>query len=282
MNRGAVDREQIKRNGWGLGRCFDESSAPELCALIPEEHRSEGVVFVVLTHDCSLIHPKLKREPYLEYVAAIPIDTPNAQNTEAKDIRCLHLPLSVSGEIKNFELQMAKRGFIDRSPIQHCSPSERVSLPADSRAILVRWLSNRYTTQTLPDAFDRRIKPLVEGKKKPLRKLLCRSEATEMLGIYIDLDPPYTDIEDEESYQLTVLLLYKEGAFDSEYDLDKYAEEINICFARADGVDVKNVVALSEKDITVYRLRRMRRWQMDFISFRDHADEVALIEDDLS
>ncbi len=282
MDSGTVDRDQIKNNGWRLGRCFDESSSPQLVELIPDSHKSDGVIFITATHDCSLIHPMLEREPYLEYLAATPIEKPNPQNTEAKDIRRLHLPIKVNGELLQYELQMAKRGFIDRSSIGQCLPCEQVSLPVGSRAILVRWLSNRYTTQTLPDAFDRRIKPMVEGKKKPLRKLLQKPEATHMLGIYVDLKPPHGDLGDEEDYQLTVLLLYKDKAFNGEFDLDEYADSIKNCLAKADGVDVQDVVPLSDKDISVNRLRRMRRWQIDFISFRDQSDDVALIEEGLS
>lgn len=282
MDTNLVDRALIHSNGWQLGRCFDDSSTPKLFDLIPDAHKVDGAVFIVVTHDCSLIHPKLEKEPCLEYVAAIPIDQLNAQNTEAKDIRCLHLPLSIDGDSKYFELQMAKRGFLDRSPIEHCKPSELALLPNESKAILIRWLSNRYTTQTLPDVFDRRIRPLIEGRKKPLRKLLQKPEATEMLGIYIDLEPPHTDLDDDEGYQLTVLLLYKSEALEEIDAFDAYADQIKTCFSTAEGIDVQDVFALSDKDISVNRLRRMRRWQLDFISFRDQADEVALIEDDLS
>jgi len=184
MDNGTVDRDKIKSNGWRLGRCFDESSSPELYKLIQENHKSDGVVFIAVTHDCSLINPKLEKEPYLEYVTAIPIDKHCALNTEAKDIRCLHLPLSVDGDFNYFEIQIANRGFVDRSPIERSTPSKQISLPTDSRAILVRWLSNRYTTQTLPDAFDQRIRPLVKSSKSPLRKLFEKPEATDMLGIY--------------------------------------------------------------------------------------------------
>ena len=282
MDTDRIDRSLIHSNGWRLVRCFDESSTPQLFELIPETHKGEGFVFIVVTHDCSLIHPKLGKEPHLEYVAAIPLEQYNAQNTEAKDIRCLHLPLLINGKSRYFELQMATRGFLDRSPIEHCTPSEQISLPNDSKAILTRWLSNRYTTQTLPDVFDRRIRSLTEGKKKPLRKLLQKPEATDMLGIYIDLEPANSDLGDDAEYQLTVLLLYKDEAFEEADDFDAYAEQIKVCFSTAEGVDVQDVVALSDKNVSVYRLRRMRRWQLDFISFRDQADEVALIEDDLS
>ena len=276
------NRDRIQSNGWELGRCFDASSTPELVGLIQETHKGVDAAFITVTHSCSLLHPRLEREPYLEYVAAEPIDSPNAQNTEAKDIRCLHLPLLVEGKQEYFELQMARRGFIDRSPLERCVPSDRLLLPVESKAILVRWLSNRYSTQTLPDAFDRRIKPLIEGKKKPLRKLLQKAEATEMLGIYIDLEPPHEDLEKDQSYQLTVLLLYKDEAFEGAFNLDEYANQVKSCFSKADSVDVLDVVALSDKDISVNRLRRMRRWQLDYISFRDAGDDVALIEDDFS
>lgn len=276
------NRDRIQSNGWELGRCFDASSTPELVGLIQDIHTGGDTAFITVTHSCSLLHPRLDREPYLEYVAAEPIDSPNAQNTEAKDIRCLHLPLLVEGKQEYFELQMARRGFVDRSPLERCVPSDRLLLPVESKAILVRWLSNRYSTQTLPDAFDRRIKPLVEGKKKPLRKLLQKAEATEMLGIYIDLEPPHEDLEKDQSYQLTVLLLYKDEAFEGAFNLDEYANQVKSCFSKADSVDVLDVVALSDKDISVNRLRRMRRWQLDYISFRDAGDDVALIEDDFS
>ena len=280
--KGMLSRNRIQSNGWELGRCFDLSSTPELVDLIPVNHKGDDTTFITVTHSCSLLHPGLDREPYLEYVAAKPIAVLNAQNSEAKDIRCLHLPLLVDGKQEYFELQMARRGFVDRSPLERSVPSDRFLLPVESKAILVRWLSNWYKTQTLPDAFDRRIKPLVEGKKKPLRKLLQKAEATEMLGIYIDLEPPHEDLEKDQSYRLTVLLLYKDEAFDGTYKLQEYAEQVKMCFSKAEGVDVLDVVALSDKDISVYRLRRMRRWQLDYISSRDAGDDVALIEDDFS
>lgn len=284
VDSGIVNRSLIQSNGWRLGCGFDKHSAPELIKLISENHKSDNAIYIVITHDCSLIHPNLKKEPYLEYFVALPIDKHNAQNTEAKNIRCLHLPILFKNELKYFKLQMAKRGFIDRSPIENCKPNEQVSLPSKSKAILVRWLSNRYTTQTLPDVFDQRIKTLVEGKKKPLRKIFQQAEATEMLGIYIDLDPPNTDLSDDESYRLTVVLLYKAEAFQGtpEYNLDEYAKQVGNCFSTAKGVEVRAVMAISDDDVSVNRLRRMRRWQLDFISFRDPGDDVALIRDDLS
>lgn len=278
-----LDRESIKKNGWTLGSCFTAKGAPELFAELPEEGRDEGAFYLVVTHDCSLISPSLESEPTLECFAAVPVDKLDGAFTHAKNIRRLQLPLLVAGNDVVVELRMAARYFISRVQLPNCCPDQEIQLPDEGRAVLVRWLSNRYTTQALPDAFDRRIKTLLEGRKKPLRKLLQREEAATMLGIYLDLEPPYGELPDNEPYGLAVVLMYDGDSFRSDQErYDAYAEEIRACLAGANGVDVRGVMAISDKDITVHQHRQMRRWQMDFLSFRDDADEVSLIEDGLA
>lgn len=278
-----LDRETIRDNGWKLGSCFTAKSTPELFNELPEQERSDDAIYIVVTHDCSLISPNLESEPVLECFAAVPVQRPDGAFTEAKHIRRLQVPILSDDSVVLVELQMAKRYFVSRALLPACMPAEAINLPEESKAILTRWLSNRYRTQTLPDAFNRRVSPLLEGNKKPLRKLLQKKEATPMLGVYLDLDPPNDELPDDQSYGVTLVLLYSADTYRANRDdYDAYAEEIRNCLSSVDGIEVRGVVPISDKDISVNRYRRMRRWQMDFLSFRDAADDVALIEEDLS
>ncbi|MEN8178608.1 MAG: hypothetical protein ABFS39_08300 [Pseudomonadota bacterium] len=74
-----IDRNKIKANGWALGQVFFNDSAPSICEQIIDIHKNDDPIFIAITHDCSVISPSLKNEPYLEYLSAKCIDKANGQ-----------------------------------------------------------------------------------------------------------------------------------------------------------------------------------------------------------
>lgn len=279
-----LDRDKIKNNGWRFGVCFSAESAPDLFVCLTPAHKDDAATYIVATHDCSLVDPRLYEEPYLEYFVARPVSEKNGNFTFAKNIRCLHLDLLKDGALRSYELKMAERGFIDRAPMDQSMPDSSVVLTNESKRIFARWIANRYTTRGFPDEFNRRINAVVEGKKACLKKLFSRPESRQMLGVYIKLTPPDQDLPGSQSYRLVVTLVYEDAAINSEEkrdQLDDYAKAIKECLSSAQGVVIEGVIALSEKDISLQAFRRLQQWQWDYVSMRESANEASLIEEDL-
>lgn len=278
-----IDRELVKQNGWRFGVCFSEASAPDLFAAIRDDHRDSSVVYLVATHDCSLIDPRLDEEPYVEYLVARPVTDKNGNFTFAKNPRRLHLDIHLDGAPQFYSLRISDRGFLDRALLERSRPDARLAIDKDNKRVFSRWLANRYTTRGFPDEFNKRISGVVEGKKACLKKLFDKAESKQMLGVYIGLEPFDQDLPAEKSYSAIFTLLYEHTAIDAEDKRDRlenYASEIKKCLLNAKGVVVQDVLPLSEKDINLYSYRKLQQWQWDYISLRAPEGDAELIEED--
>jgi hypothetical protein len=273
-----VDRDKIKANGWALGKVFSADSAPALCALIPSEHKDEEQVFIAVTHDCSVISPSLKNEPYLEYLSARKIDQDNGQFTNARNIRRLHLQLESEDGVDWYEVSMAARGFVRRDSIADCAPDDRFELSDESVSVLKRWLANRYVSQTFPDRFNQLTGHLVKDSKAPLIKAFSNDVGKACNSIFLSLDPEDVDIPDGDSYVVLVVLLFRdEKAVEIGRDaMEAFANAVKDIMLAIDGLDPVDVFALAESDATYSQIVKMSRWQLDYVSIKDDAEVLSV------
>jgi hypothetical protein len=273
-----IDRAILKSNGWKMGACFTRSSCPELVESMNEDHsQDESFVYIAITHDCAVINESLIAEPFLEYILARQIDKLNGNFTHTKNPRKLHIELDVKNLPIPFELNIIDRAFLDRGLLLQNKPGQDICLKDSQKAILVRWLANRYMGQALPDQFENRIDPV----RKKLEKLLSKIEANGMLALYINLNPR-DELASDKNYKLTVAMVYEDAVFMSLTDedrLDKYVNEIKVVLQKSSEIDISEVVAFSEKDFTLYHQRKMIRWRSDHCSFKEDMDDVEMIED---
>ena len=273
-----IDRDILKSKGWKMGACFTRSSCPKLVESMKEVHsQDELLVYIAITHDCAIINPSLDAEPFLEYIVARPIGKLDGNFTHTKNPRKLHIELDIESSPTPFELNIIDRAFLDRELLLQNKPAQDVCLKDSQKATLVRWLANRYMGQALPDQFEKRIDPV----RDKLNKLLSKPEANGMLAIYIELDPR-NELENDKNYALTVALIYEEPALSILIDkasLDNYVKEMKAVFQKTSGINVSEVIPLSEKDFTLYQQRRMIRWRSDHCSFKQNMDDVEMIED---
>ena len=70
---------------------------------------------------------------------------------------------------------------------------QEIQLPDEGRAVLVRWLSNRYTTPRRC-----RMRSIVASnafwKKEAPAGSYCSAKRRRRCGIYLDLEPPYGEL----------------------------------------------------------------------------------------
>lgn len=273
-----VDRNTLKAVGWALGKIFSRETAQPLVDLIDAAHKPDGHVFIAVTHDCSVISSSLTNEPFLEYLSVFPIDTGNGQFTNARNIRRLHLQIEVDGELVWYEAAMRLRGFVNRIPLATCTPDPRYVLPDDSKAILKRWLANRYVSQTFPDKFNQLTGALVKDSKAPLIKAFNTEVGKACNSIFISLTPSDRDIEAQENYEVVIALLFRdELAMEVGRDaLDAFADEIAVILETIQGLDPVSVHALAESDATYSQIVKMSRWQLDYVSIKDDAEILSV------
>lgn len=273
-----IDREILKNNGWKMGACFTRSSCPELVSSMAENHaQDESFVYIAITHDCAIINPSLEAEPFLEYIVARPVVKLNGNYTHTKNQRKLHIELDNQDAQSPFELNIFDRATLSRALLLQNKPAQHIFLKDSHKATLVRWLANRYMAQALPDQFEKRI----DSVRDKLNKLLSKPEANGMLAFYINLDNN-DELAIDQDYKLTVALVYEDAACNKLIDqdqLDNYVNELKTVLQKAPGLDVSEVVPLSEKDFTLYEQRKMIRWRSDHHSFKESMDDVEMIED---
>lgn len=273
-----LNRETIKANGWALGRVFTAGSAPTLVNLIPDKHKDDDSIYVAVTHDCSIINPCLSSEPYVEYLSARPIASENGHFVNARNIRRLHFQIEVNGSPTWYEASMSFRGFIDRQSIETCAPDEDYTLTNQSCLVLKRWLSNRYVSQTFPDRFNDLTSHLVANSKAPLIKAFNTEIGKACHSIFISLTPDDQDLPPEESYELTVLLLFREDiAIDiGRPALAEFGDRIKETLSSTRGLEPINVFALTDADATYAQIVKMTRWQLDYVSLKDDSEVIAV------
>jgi len=272
-----LDRNALKAAEWGFGKCFTKATAPSLIDKIPDDKR-DGDAFIAITHDCSVISPSLSSEPYLEYLAAKEIDKCNGQFTSARNIRKLHIEIEVNGESRWYEVNMAQRGFIDRSQLEQSYPDNQFTLSADSLAILKRWLANRYISQTFPDMFNQLTGHLVKDSKAKLIKIFDSEIGKACHSIFIGLTPDDRDLVEGESYETIIALLFRDCIAEEigRDAIDKFEVDVKAILATVDRLAPLEVYAMAESDATYAQIAKMARWQLDYVSLKDDAEVLAV------
>lgn len=274
-----IDRQKIKADGWRQGSCFTESTCPALVQAMPDEHKIHGAIYICVTHDCSVLNPSLAAEPNIEYLIALPVERLDGNFTYGKNIRKLHLNIVIDGNQKSHALLANRRGFISRQLIVDVKPAGNIKLEAEQKALLTKWLANRYTATAFPDEFESRIDQVRQRLKKHFEKPL----AHQMLGIWISLISGMAELPDTENYEVAISLVFTSEAYVRDIDehkLDNFASEVKDILGQAVGIVVSDILVISEQDFSLMNYRRMSRWvNFEYISVKSEEDDVVVIED---
>lgn len=270
-----LDREKLVRLGWKFGACFSGATSPALCERI-DTVTPDGAFFIAVTHDCSAVNPSLEAEPLLEWLMATPIAEPDGRSLNGRNIRRLHLEISIDGNFVWCELTMGRRGFVGREGLDQLEPSNSHRISEENRNILKRWLANRYTSQTFPDSFNQRISRLVSSSKSPLTKLFNTEIGKACGSVYLRLDPFDSELPEDQDYEVTAVALFSEdnAAEIGRQSMEEFAGDMKERLEAARGLNPVHVFALSEEDITYADIAKLARWQLDYISLADGAEIV--------
>ena len=252
-----------------------EAKLTELNGVVGEKHR-----VVVITHDCDLPHDG---ETSVEVIVADVVTGANPQFSYAKNPRKLHLGYEIAGgEFIVIELRHTERRAVPKDEFEkHAARDGNISLPVDAKRALKQWLAARYGRPAFPNAFEGRLRKLVDGKYTVERQIgkILEPEAKHLVGLFFDLgEQRSAEVQAGEPYALSISVVYAatEGGKLARESAEKVAAQLHELFEKAYGKpDAATEIALdaceavADTSISLADLRRVDQWRLEYISLGD-------------
>jgi len=264
------DASLIERRGWRQWSFLnhaDIAAIREGDRFGPAGDTSDTTRLLIVSQDCDLVHHSYDNEPLVEAYICEPL-SPQAKVdgnlTAAKNPRDLIVPFLVDGDRRWFHLQANGKTVFRRHALESLAPDRSVAVPAESVAILQRWLVNRIFRTAFPSAFNER----TATARKQMGRLLKQGGAR-LLGLYINLKP-WEELPAEEDYSVDLIGLVAEDLDLSHREsLERLLGEIALGFERASGIRLTDYRILSDDEFPLSLLRTHRLYPLDYLSLSD-------------
>jgi hypothetical protein len=269
-NDPATIAPSIADRGWQLGSVLPRELSPALDRVgVPTPPAGQRIL--VVGHDCDVVNPSFEKEPFVEVAIVHPIPSCNPLCIGGRNPRLLHFSLGGAGSLVNYEMRAHDRRMIDRRILLEGRPDEALLMNDDTRGLVGRWLSKRYYRAAFPDAFNERLRPKLNAVKEALQK-----SGEHVQDIYLTLDTD-DELPDSRPYKVVAL-----GTVRAEtWDIPAHRTAAQACFDRVcaamascAGIQLLDSVLQSDADVTLYDLRKTKRWEYDWLSpQRDEATD---------
>ncbi|MGM0540543.1 MAG: hypothetical protein ACQERT_15245 [Thermodesulfobacteriota bacterium] len=216
----------------------------------------------MISHSCDLAHHDLSGEPNAEILVAEFVHAEDGNFTHGKHPRKLHLKMYGPGQnIQVLEFVPWRRVFVDRLALFKDEPDhERYLLREDIQA-LTAWMAQRYQRAAFPDAFNNTIRSV--GKKP--NRIYARLSPT-VSGLYARIYPD-RELERGEQYSLDLMALIPDQKHTELENVREEIEKLANMFSKS-GLDTRAVVH-TEGSISFSAVRKMRRFPLEYLSFRN-------------
>ena len=232
-----------------------------------------GQSVLVVAHDCDVVNPSFEKEPLVEVAIIREIPRCEPLCIGGRNPRILHFALGVGGTPADYEMRAHDRRMIDRRILLDGNPDAVLQMDDETRGLVGKWLSKRYHRAVFPDSFNDRVRPKLGAIKDVLRK-----NCEHLQDIYLTLD---TDDELQEGRPYKVVAL---GTVRAEaWDVPAHRTAAQACFdkvcaalAGCSGIEVLDAVLQTDAEVTLYDLRKTKRWDYDWLS-PDRDDPDGLI-----
>ncbi|MEH6637677.1 MAG: hypothetical protein V7717_00230 [Porticoccaceae bacterium] len=240
---------------------------------IPGQGRIRGTsLIVVISQDCD-IQASSGVEFYVQLMVAERVNSTPPLNYHARSSR--FLALDIGGAI--FKLKALKICFFPKEAFFECKESSqnRGEFDFEQKELLRRWLAQRYNRAALPDSFNRRISGVID--------LLPNQK----VDLYLRLD---SEVENEDCYAVAIIAVpYKGANIDAkgQVELFKDMELLEIAINNQGGLTFDRdwldekyyTLVMTRSDTPLEVLDEFKRWNLDYISYKDDDYGVGQNED---
>lgn len=269
---------------WRQGHVLPHDAATALGLLNPE---SPGdTLVVVISHDCDLASNPTG-EPHVEVIIARRIEEADGNCTHSKNARKLHLEFMNQGGSVLAELQTTAKTFVAKEQLVEFQPHPDISLEANGRSILQRWLAARYRRAAFPDEFDQRLKTAKLDRK--IAKLL-EPHGNLIRAIFFIVDDGEEILHQgpDDTYTLDIVVLH---TTDPDPDqgfaaAEMVCREIEVAFKDKlhnqekgwRNIELRDCIPMSDESLTVRQSDSMKEWRLEYMSLRQDPNQPMLAQ----
>lgn len=261
-------------SAWRQGSFIAPSDATSL-GLVSADTASDARV-IVITHSCDLANPKqIDAEVVVGHVVdeAIAKAFANGHST-----RKLSLALLRTDGIAEFAIfEVSSRLNVPSASLELLRPWNELSVSAQSKHILQRWLAQRYARAEFPDAFIERIQ--LSGVGSRIDSLM-KAHSWHVRSVYFDLDTDEEKVDANDPYQLGIYFVFAGDRDTAKQQANFAAQELAAVFSDKchtagswKWIELIHCQAISDEAFSVSAANEFRRWRMEHRSIRGEPAE---------
>ena len=187
-----------------------------------------------------------------------------------KNPRRLQFTATFEGRNQLYMVNIIEKIRLDRQILLQGLPDSRVQIDVATIDLLARWAAKRYTRPAFLDEFNERCRP---AAKRVSTRLKAKGHL--ITGLFLQLDS-YEELPPEQDYRVILrATALPETCDDPEQErvmlslLADIEKALNDCA----GIVVTEIALDSERDLSLYELRFVKRWDYDFLSYREDTPE---------
>ncbi|NOC47000.1 hypothetical protein [Ruegeria sp. HKCCD7559] len=256
---------------WRQGRFLSQDDVREA---VSGDCLENATGAIVASQDCDIAaSPEV--EPVVEFVLCQSIVKCDGNKLNAKNPRCIHLPLETpEGEF--VEIDTRQRIFVPKETLIGFQPCDKLQVSDFHVRVFQKWLALRYKRSAFPDAFNNRL-----GKGRLNITKAVAPTASSIEAVLFDLGDDFkTEITDpDEVYSLSITLVFNE---EIQEDAEQHAEEARTKIEDTltnrfldqdtgawEGIELCEVSIISVNAITVAEAESLLRFDLDELSFKE-------------
>jgi len=254
--------EEIRQKGWRQGSIItaeqNEVNSLEQMGLVPKDYTH----WLLLSHDCDIVHHDFENEPHVEIMAARFVDSSDGNLLHGKNPRRLQLKM---GE-QWIEFHVGTRKFIERRHLANLAPDRSIALPRDAVQSLAGWVARRYVRVGLPDSFNNRL----QVQLKNINKLMAK-EGSSICTVYVLLSDDI-ELPEEKDYRIDIVAAMRDEDHDQtekRTEVEKALGTFCQVLSKCRGIKVENSQVRPERNISLTDIRYLRRMEFDYMSRSD-------------
>jgi len=273
------DSGVIADNNWRQGAILGTDLALLAFKLAPKTVSvADGDLLVLTSHDCDIVNFSIDKEPVVEVLRATARASTSKidkQQSWGRNPRQLELATEFEGRQTILSFSVHDRWFIPRQLLHKGAPDSH--LPNKERRLIAEWLAKRYIRAAFPTAFDLRWRTQLKFWQK-----LLSQHSDWIQGIYMRLST-FDELEDNLPYKCHFIAAvpYQQANGDGwvekrpeiETEIESFWGQFNphiVC----EGVEL-----LSTDEITLADIENYQRFDVDWVSFADDSQSIAIEND---
>jgi len=263
----------LEQLGWRQCSIIEGRDLPDLARIVDDY--TDDDIFIVLPYSCAVVQMNFDKEPNIELFRVRRTAGRDKGMQFGRNPRSLQLIMEENGAAIFVNGSIHDRFFIGHHLLVGLQPSRRFSLSDVHSTVVKNWFAKRYLRNAFPTEFNRRARTAQIELNTALK---ASSDVSDLLGVYIDLDPHDEELEDvDDVYEVKTVFLVKENALGN-IQLNTIKTNFERALSECEGILVTPVETRSETDMLLSEYRSMVRLDdYDFISYRDNQDDPTII-----